>query len=132
MLDPELNPMAIIQPYLQEFVLGNRDWTRIAVDAVREMALDAVTLPEDVKKYLTKATRGELEVRVRGLQDGARTVYAIGRQLIYTALGIAMGFAGLELHLRGEERPARALFAVAIGCGVLLVSSSLFSRPRVG
>jgi predicted unusual protein kinase regulating ubiquinone biosynthesis (AarF/ABC1/UbiB family) len=132
MLDPELNPMGIIQPYLQEFVLGNRDWTRIAVDAVREMALGAVTLPEDMKKYLTKATRGELEVRVRGMQDGARTVYAIGRQLIYTAIGIATGFAGLELHVRGEDRPARVLFAVAIGCGVLLVSASLFSRPRAG
>jgi ubiquinone biosynthesis protein len=32
LLDPELNPMAIIQPYLQEFVLGNRDWTQIAVE----------------------------------------------------------------------------------------------------
>ncbi len=132
MLDSELNPMAIIQPYLQEFVLGNRDWTRIAVEAVREMALSAITLPDDIKKYLTKATRGELEVRVRGVQDGARTVYAIGRQLIYTALGIATGFAGLELHVRGEDRPARVLFAVAIGCCVLLVSASLFSRPRAG
>ena len=26
LLDPELNPMAIIKPYLQDFVLGNRDW----------------------------------------------------------------------------------------------------------
>jgi hypothetical protein len=124
--------MGIIQPYLQEFVLGNRDWTRIAVEAVREMALSAVTLPDDMKKYLTKATRGELEVRVRGVREGARTVYAIGRQLIYTAIGIATGFAGLELHVRGEERPARVLFAMAIGCGVLLLSASLFSRPRSG
>jgi hypothetical protein len=132
MLDPDLNPMGIIQPYLQEFVLGNRDWTRIAVEAVREMALGAVTLPEDMKKYLTKATRGELEVRVRGVQEAARTVYATGRQLIYTALGIATGFAGLELHLRGEDRPARVLFGLAIASGVLLVSASLFSRPRAG
>ena len=26
LLDPELNPVAIIQPYLQDFVLGNRDF----------------------------------------------------------------------------------------------------------
>ena len=71
-------------------------------------------------------------MRVRGVQEGARTVYAIGRQLIYTAIGIATGFAGLELHVRGEDRPARVLFAIAIACGVLLVSASLFSRPRAG
>ncbi len=132
LLDPELNPTSIIQPYLQDFVLGNRDWTRIAMEAAREMALGAVTLPDDLKKYLSRATRGELEVRVRGVTEGARTIYAVGRQVIYTATGIATGFAGLELHLRGEHRPARILFGVAAACGVLLLGSSIFSRPRSG
>ena len=132
LLDPECNPMSIIQPYLQDFVLGNRDWTRIAVDAAREMALSAITLPDDMKKYLTRATRGELEVKVRGVHDGARTIYAIGRQIIYTAIGIATGFAGLELYLRGEMRPARVLFAAAAVCVVLLLGASLFGRPRQG
>jgi ubiquinone biosynthesis protein len=131
-LDPELNPTSIIQPYLQDFVLGNRDWTRIAVEAVREMALGAVTLPDDMKKYLTRATRGELEVRVRGVREGARTVYAVGRQIIYTAIGIASGFAGLELHVRGEAKPANILFGIAMACAVLLLGSSLFGRPRGG
>jgi predicted unusual protein kinase regulating ubiquinone biosynthesis (AarF/ABC1/UbiB family) len=132
LLDPECNPMAIIQPYLHDFVLGNRDWTRIAVDAAREMALSAVTLPDDIKKYLTRATRGELEVRVRGVQDGARTLYAIGRQLIYTAIGIATSFAGLQLHMRGEERPARLLFGAGAFCALLLFGASIFGRPRQG
>jgi predicted unusual protein kinase regulating ubiquinone biosynthesis (AarF/ABC1/UbiB family) len=130
MLDPDLNPMAIIQPYMREFVLGNRDWAQIAMDTVREMALGAVTLPEDMKKYLTRAVRGELEVRVRGLSDGARTVYAIGRQIIYTAVGIAAGFAGLSLHMHGEDHPAKILYGVSGACVLLLVLSSLFARPR--
>lgn len=132
MLDPECNPIAIIQPYLQDFVLGNRDWTRIAMDAAREMALSAITLPDDIKKYLTRATRGELEVRVRGVQEGARTLYAIGRQLIYTAFCVATSFAGLELQTRGEERPARLLFSAAAVSFVLLLGSSFFGRPRQG
>jgi ubiquinone biosynthesis protein len=132
LLDPECNPMAIIQPYLQDFVLGNRDWTRIAMDAAREMALSAVTLPDDIKKYLTRATRGEIEVRVRGVQDGARALYAVGRQLVYTAIGIATGFAGLELHLRGADRPARLLFGACALCTGLLFVSSIFGRPRPG
>jgi predicted unusual protein kinase regulating ubiquinone biosynthesis (AarF/ABC1/UbiB family) len=130
LLDPELNPMAIIQPYLQEFVLGNRDWTEIAVETVREMALSAITLPDDMKKYLTRAVRGELEVRVRGLEESSRTVYTIGRQVIYTLLTIAAGFAGLSFDGRGEHQAARALFVVAGVTAALLVLSSIFARPR--
>ena len=129
MLDPELNPMGIIQPYLREFVFGNRDFTQMAMETVRDMALGAVTLPDDLRKYLTRATRGELEVRVRGIQEGARTVYAVGRQVIYTAIAIAAGFAALELHLHGEDRSARWLAGIAIGASVLLVLSSLLARP---
>src|SRR5204862_7740924 len=50
MLDPELNPMAIIQPYLQDFVLGNRDFQKVAMETVRDMALRAVKLTADIRK----------------------------------------------------------------------------------
>jgi predicted unusual protein kinase regulating ubiquinone biosynthesis (AarF/ABC1/UbiB family) len=130
LLDPELNPMGIIQPYLQEFVLGNRDWRQIAMEAIRDTAMSAMTLPEDLKRYLTRATRGELEVRVRGVQESARTIYAIGRQVIYTAVAIASGFAGLELRSLGEVLLAKVLFGVAGFATLLLVLSSFFARPR--
>ncbi len=122
--------MAIIQPYLQEFVLGNRDWAEIAVETIREMALSALTLPDDMKKYLTRAVRGELEVRVHGVEDGARTVYTVGRQLIYTTVAIAGGFAGLELDGRAQHGAARVVYIVAAASAVLLVLSSIFARPR--
>jgi predicted unusual protein kinase regulating ubiquinone biosynthesis (AarF/ABC1/UbiB family) len=130
-LDPELNPMAIIQPYLQDFVLGNRDWQKVAMETVRDMALGAVTLPDDLRKYLTRATRGEMEVRVRGVQEGARTIYSIGRQLIYTAIGLSTGFAALHMHERGDDgTPTRILLSVAGFCGFMLLVSSVFGRPR--
>ncbi|MEO8877112.1 MAG: AarF/UbiB family protein [Polyangiaceae bacterium] len=129
-LDPELNPTSIIEPYLQEFVLGNRDWAQIAMETAKDMALKAFTLPEDLRRYLTRATRGDLEIKVRGVNEGARTIYAVGRQIIYTAVGIASGLASLQLHLAHEDRIARPLAYVAIGAGVLLVLSSIFGRPR--
>ena len=130
MLDPELNPMGIIQPYLQDFVLGNRDWQKVAMETVRDMALRAVTLPEDLRKYLQRATRGEMEVRVKGVQEGARTLYTVGRQLIYTAIGIATGYASLSPHLKGDDGTAtRVLFGVTCFCGFMLLVSSIFSRP---
>jgi ubiquinone biosynthesis protein len=130
LLDPELNPVAIIQPYLQDFVLGNRDFAEIAIEAIRDMAMSAMTLPEDMRRYLTRANRGELEVRVRGLQEGGRAVYAVGRQVIYTAIGLFAGGEALESWRRHEFGVARSLAGVAIGAGVLLLLSSLFSRPR--
>jgi ubiquinone biosynthesis protein len=130
LLDPELNPMGIIQPYLQDFVLGNRDWRQIAMETVRDMALSAVTLPEDLRKYLVRATRGEMEVRVRGMHEGARTVYAIGRQLIYTAIGLATGYGAFLLHDRGDQGPLTKLLTVVCGfCALMLVLSSVFARP---
>src|SRR6185369_12580676 len=46
-LDPEMSPMEVVRPYLQEFVLGTKDWKQIALEAAKDMALSAVTLPED-------------------------------------------------------------------------------------
>jgi hypothetical protein len=100
------------------------------METVRDMAMGAVTLPEDLRKYLTRATRGEMEVRVRGVAEGARTIYAIGRQVIYTAIGLACGVAALQLHFRGEDQLARCLAYAAAGCGGVLVLSSIFGRPK--
>jgi predicted unusual protein kinase regulating ubiquinone biosynthesis (AarF/ABC1/UbiB family) len=130
LLDPELNPIAIIQPYLQDFVLGNRDFAEIAIEAVRDMAMSAMTLPEDMRRYLTRANRGELEVRVRGLREGGRAVYAAGRQIVYTAIALVSGSEALESWRRGELQVARGCGIVAAVAAALLLLSSLFSRPR--
>jgi predicted unusual protein kinase regulating ubiquinone biosynthesis (AarF/ABC1/UbiB family) len=129
LLDPELNPVAIIQPYLRDFVLGNRDFAQIAMEAIREMAMSAMTLPEDMHRYLLKANRGELEVRVRGVHEGARTIYASGRQLIYTAIGLFGAMEALESWRRHEASMTRLFGGVAITAGLMLLLSSFFSRP---
>jgi ubiquinone biosynthesis protein len=131
MLDPELNPMGIIQPYLQDFVLGNRDWQKVAMETVRDMALRAVTLPEDLRKFLQRATRGDMELKVKGVQEGARTLYEVGRQIIYTAIGIATGYAALSLHSHGEDgTTTKVLLGVTCFCGFMLMVSSIFGRPK--
>src|SRR5262249_26462890 len=38
-LDPDMNPMEVVRPYLQDFVLGSRDWAQIALDAAKDMGL---------------------------------------------------------------------------------------------
>jgi predicted unusual protein kinase regulating ubiquinone biosynthesis (AarF/ABC1/UbiB family) len=130
LLDPELNPVAIIQPYLRDFVLGNRDFAQIAMEALRDVAMSAMTLPEDMRRYLTRANRGELEVTVRGVHESAHAVYAVGRQIIYAGACLFAVHEAVEAWQRHEEPVARA-FAIGAGvAGLMLVLSSLVSRPR--
>ncbi len=128
-IDPKLDPTAVIRPYLEEFVLGNRDWRAVALETVRDLALGAVALPEDMRRYMQRASRGEIEMRVRGLEESARSVYAIGRQLIYTAIAIAAGFGWWQLRLHGELYLAHLLGWASVGASALLVVASFLDRP---
>jgi predicted unusual protein kinase regulating ubiquinone biosynthesis (AarF/ABC1/UbiB family) len=130
-LDPTLNPIEVVRPYLQEFVLGSRDWTQIAIEAVRDTAMSALSLPDDMRKYLQRAVRGELEVNVRGLQDGTRLIYRALRQGTYALLAVAGGYGALQLYLHGERRLASY---VAGGAGAMLVlffGSAIFTSTTL-
>ncbi len=129
-LDPNLNPMQLIRPYLEQFVLGNRDWTQIAIEAVRDTALKAIALPEKLDRYVQKAIRGELEIRVRGLRDGVETMYAIGRQAMYLAVATVLGITAIYAHAQWhDDRLARTLGYSAILPGVLFLVFSVIDRP---
>lgn len=129
-LDPDMSPMEVVRPYLQEFVLGNRDWAQIAVDAAKDMGLKALTLPDHVSRYLTRANRGEAEVRVRGLDHAARVVYAGIQQAIFAALAISGSLGALQLYLAGHARLAQYCLYGAAVMGALLALRMLFTRTR--
>jgi ubiquinone biosynthesis protein len=129
-LDPEMSPMEVVSPYLQEFVLGERDWTKIALEAAKDLVFQAVTLPEDLRKYLARAVRGELEVKVKGLGDGARLVYAAVRQAVYAGATMVAAIAALMLHLHQEDGLAVYGLYGAGFFALLFVSSALFTKTR--
>jgi hypothetical protein len=122
--------MEVVRPYLQDFVLGNRDWAQIALDAAKDMALKAITIPDDLRKYLTRANRGEAEIRVKGLTQAAGLVYAGIRQAIFAAIGIAAGFSALQLYLAGHVQVALYCLYGAGAAGALLLLSMVFTRAR--
>lgn len=129
-LDPELSPMEVIRPYLQDFVLGNRDWAQIALEAAKDMGLKALTIPDDLKKYLTRANRGESEIQVKGLNQAAGMVYAGARQLVYAAIGVAAGYAALQLYLAGHVKVAQYCLYGASAMIALLFISIITTRTR--
>jgi ubiquinone biosynthesis protein len=128
-LDPGINPMSTIQPYLEEFVLGReRDWVALARESLKDMALSALAIPEGLNRLVARANRGEVEVRVQGLREGAHLVYAAAQQLVYTMLAIGSAFVGWLAYERGDLRVARWAGAVTVGFLVLLIASRLAAR----
>lgn len=131
LLDPDMNPMQIVRPYLQQFVLGNRDWTQIAIEAVRDTALRAIALPERVDDYIKRAVRGELEVKVRGVREGFDSIYTLGRQAMWLATAGSFGAASLWLHsAQHDDRLARTLLWPAGGALAIFLFLSVFGRSR--
>ena len=129
-LAPALNPMRTIQPYLEEFVLGrDRDWAALVRSAAKDMALSALTIPEALNRFLARANRGELEVRVMGLERSASLLYAAAHQLAFSVLATGAGIIAFLSHARGDV-------PIAIGAGVtaavflMAVVASIFSARR--
>ena len=128
-LDPGINPMSTIQPYLEEFVLGReRDWVALARESLKDMALSALAIPEGLNRLVARANRGEVEVRVQGLREGANLVYAAAQQLVYTVLATGSAFVGWLAYERGDLRVARWAGGVTVGFLVLLIASRLAAR----
>lgn len=131
-LDPTLNPMEVIRPYLEEFVLGkDRDWSQLFVNTTKDVAVSVLALPSEIKKVIGKLQRGEVEVRFRGIDDHARLVYALGHQIIYAALTITSGAFGVIFDGRGEALRARYAFWTAGTFASFLMLSILTTRAKL-
>ena len=119
-LHPEMRPIAIVRPYLEEFVLGkDRDWMGLVTRAVKDVALSVLTIPDDLKRLLAQARRGEARLEIRGVREGASLLYALGHQLLYGAFALGTGGLAYVAATRGESTLAIVL---ASSCGVLLAA----------
>jgi predicted unusual protein kinase regulating ubiquinone biosynthesis (AarF/ABC1/UbiB family) len=131
-LDPSLNPMEVIRPYLEEFVLGkDRDWSVLFVNTTKEIAASALALPAEIKKMLLKAQRGEMEMRFKGIDDHARLIYSLGHQIIYAAMGITSGAFAMIFDGRHEAAAAKWAWYSAGTFAFFLATSILTTRSRL-
>jgi ubiquinone biosynthesis protein len=112
-LSPTLNPMKIIQPYLEEFVFGqDKNWVKLIETAVKDIVLSTITIPADLRSFLTKANHGELEVQVKGLAESANLAYALGHQLLYGLFVMFFGGFGYLAYSNGETALATGMFGI--------------------
>ncbi|MFH1130624.1 MAG: AarF/UbiB family protein [Pseudomonadota bacterium] len=128
-LDPELNPMDVIRPHVERFVLGEEgDWSRLVLDTTRDIALSMLSLPADIRKFVNRSLKGEMEFRLKGYVNNGPLFYALGHQLIYTALGITASVGAIGFYDKGLEKGTTVCLLVASAFGLLLLRSMWFAR----
>jgi ubiquinone biosynthesis protein len=128
-LDPTLNPMTVIRPYLERFVLGDEgDWSQLLVETSKDLAMSVAALPAEVRKFMRAAHSGDLQLKFKNLEAPAQLMYRLGHQLIFVAIGVAGAGIAVVLEGRGDEERAVWGWWTARVAGVLLAWSWWTSR----
>jgi predicted unusual protein kinase regulating ubiquinone biosynthesis (AarF/ABC1/UbiB family) len=129
-LDASWNPMLVVRPYLEDFVLdNNRDWGHLISASFKSLTRTAVGLPDDVKNTLDRVNRGDVEIHVPEITDAARLLYAGFHQLSACLLAAASGVIGYEAYAGGRHAFGATLFVVMALCLASALRSLLASRP---
>lgn len=129
-LSPTMNPVKIIQPYLEEFVLGkDKNWLKFIEAAVKDIALSVITIPADIQTILAKIKQGELEIKVKGTDATLNLIYALGHQLLYGMFVMFFGGIGYFAYQNGETGLSRGLLGVS-GFFLLSLGVSLWRARK--
>jgi len=119
-LDPALNPMMVIKPYLERFVLGDRDWSGVLFDSSRELVMSVASLPGELRRFLRASHAGDLRLRIANLEPSTTLLYRLGHQAIFVAVGVTGAAFALVLEGRGDlDRAAWGWWTARIAGGLL-------------
>ncbi|MBA3539477.1 MAG: AarF/ABC1/UbiB kinase family protein [Deltaproteobacteria bacterium] len=123
-LDPTLNPMTVIRPYLERFVLGDEgDWSSLLMDTSKDLVLSITALPNEVRRFMRAAHAGELQIKFKGLDHSTQLMYRLGHQVIFAAVGISGAAMAVILEGRDEDqRAAWGWWTARIAGGLLMWS----------
>ncbi len=120
-LDPTLNPMTVIRPYLERFVLGDEgDWSELLVETSKDLVMSVTALPAEIRKFMRSAHSGELAIKFKNIEAPTQLLYRLGHQLIFASVGIASAGFALLLEGRADDRAEWAWWTARVA-GVMLV-----------
>ncbi|MFT3692896.1 MAG: AarF/UbiB family protein [Kofleriaceae bacterium] len=128
-LDPTLNPMTVIRPYVERFVLGDEgDWSQLLVETSKDLVMSVTALPAEVRKFMRAAHAGEMQLKFKNLETSTQLIYRLGHQAIFVAIGISGAVLATVFEGRGELDRATWGWWTARLAGVFLVWSWWSSR----
>ncbi len=117
-LDPSLNPLVTIRPYLEENLLGGEiNWREELLGSVTEAGVALLGLPQELRTTLGRATTGSgIRVEDRRLGEGVTSLARAVRGLTSTIFMLAGGAVLYSGYIRGDE------LLNSIGAGIIGVS----------
>ena len=128
-IDPNMNPIRVVGPYLQEFVLGkDTDWKGQMTTAIRDMAMSAIAMPDKMNRVFDQANRGAVRFQIGRLEESALLLYAAVQQLLFTFLAIAIGALGYFLDMHDQTMLAIVAWVTSAACLLAVVMSMLGAR----
>ncbi|HEU4993442.1 MAG TPA: AarF/UbiB family protein [Gemmatimonadaceae bacterium] len=128
-LDPNMNPIHTVGPYLQQFVLGkDADVRGQMTTAVREMAMSAIAIPDKANRLLERANRGKVVFQIGGLREAALLLYAAAQQVLFAFLAIGLGMLANYLDAQGRSGLSVVAWLAAVLCVVAVLGSIIRGR----
>jgi len=128
-LDPNMNPIRTVGPYLEEFVLGgDSDWKKQITATLRDVALSAIAIPDKANRALDLANRGDLELRIPSITDASLLLYEAGQQILFAFLAAVFGAFAYVLGDRGH--PILSVIGWVITGLCLIAVASAILRAR--
>ncbi|MFO1518422.1 MAG: AarF/UbiB family protein [bacterium] len=98
-LEPNLNPLSIIIPYAEQFVLGkDKKLGDLIAEGVKEMGLSYLRLPYEVLRTLKRLNQGEIEVMVKKSKEGPTPLSRAVHRLNLILLTFGTAFLGYTLY----------------------------------
>ncbi len=121
-LDPKYNPLDVVRPYAQEFVMGQRGDLLTFVRKMLQGALtNMLSLPEELRQTLQIARQGQFEMRTPDLSQSAKLLYMGVQQLLCAILALSAGTLGYWWEQAGETSRSNYAFGAAALFGLLLL-----------
>jgi ubiquinone biosynthesis protein len=128
-IDPDMNPIRTVGPYLEEFVLGGDvDWKTQVATTVRELTLAAIALPDKANRAFDLANRGDLELQIPVISDASLLLYEAAQQLLFAFLAAVSGAFAYTLGANGHRLISGAAWVVAASFLAAVIGAMVRAR----
>lgn len=126
-LDSNINPMQIMQPYIQKYVLGEQgDMVQYITKLAQQGLTSMLTLPGDIKRVIETIESGEVEISSADGKYRNMLFYYLGQQFMWLICTL-----GLIVYMHSQHIDANLYFwlkIIAFGMGFLFLRAMYKSR----
>lgn len=130
-LDSNMNPINVMQPYLQKYILGEQgNFVKFITDLIKGNLTSAIALPAELQKTIKKIQKGELEIKLSGTAERNRIIYVLGQQFLYTIL-LIVSLVFTYIFYQYNTTTFRPYTTIAIGLFSFLLLRSMWKNRKL-